>query len=301
MSEMTFAGVMPAITTALNRDFSIDHEFVTKHVQWLVEHGCTGIVPLGSLGEGATMSFDEKCDVLRTCVAALGDSAPVMPGIASLSTAEAVRLAKESEKIGCRGLMVLPPYVYKGEWHETKAHFDAMIAATSLPCMLYNNPIAYGTDVTPPQIEQLAAEHENLKAVKESSGDLRRITGIRALVGDRLTVFAGLDDMVVEGVAAGAKGWIAGLVNALPKETMALFNATMAGDTQKAFEIYRWFLPLLRLDTLAEFVQHIKLVQAQVDMGSETVRPPRLPLPTPVREATIQLTKVALANPPTLE
>ncbi|TDI44046.1 MAG: dihydrodipicolinate synthase family protein [Acidobacteria bacterium] len=297
---MKFAGVMPAITTALKDDLSVDHPFIAKHVRWLVEHGSTGIVPLGSLGESSTLSFDEKCDILRTCVSELGDSAPVVPGIASLSTSEAVRLAKESEQIGCRGLMVLPPYVYQGQWHETKAHFKALLESTNLPCMLYNNPIAYGTDVTPPQIAELAEEHENLRAVKESSGNLRRITGIKALLGDRLVVFAGLDDMVVEGVAAGATGWIAGLINALPKESIALFDAAMAGDAERAFEIYRWFLPLLRLDTLPEFVQHIKLVQAQVDMGSETVRPPRLPLPPSVREATIKLTQESLANRPSL-
>ena len=301
MAEMVFEGVMPAITTHLSPDMGIDHQALRRHVDWLIGHGTSGIVPLGSLGEGATMSFDEKGAVLESCVAAADGRALVVPGIASLSTAEAVDLARTAERLGCGGLMILPPYVYQGPWSEIKAHFVAMLEATPLPCMLYNNPAAYGTDTKPEQIAELAAEHANLKAVKESSGDVRRITAIRALAGDRLALFAGLDDMVVEAVAMGADGWIAGLINALPRESMALFDYAKAGEDQKAFELYRWFLPLLRLDTVPEFVQLIKLVQAELGTGTETVRPPRQGLAGEQREATIALIRERMASRPPLD
>jgi 4-hydroxy-tetrahydrodipicolinate synthase len=197
-------------------------------------------------------------------------------GIASLSTAEAVQLARGAELAGCVGLMVLPPYVYSTDWREMKAHVSAIIGATKLSCMLYNNPPAYKTDFLPEQIAELAAEHPNLHAVKESSGDARRVTAIRALLHDRLTVLVGMDDAIVEGVAAGAEGWIAGLVNAFPEESVALFEAAARGDKVRARDIYNWFLPLLRLDTVPKFVQFIKWVQAEMGRGTYVVRGPRL-------------------------
>lgn len=296
MTEMSWAGVMPAITTPFREDGEVDHDFLAEHVTWLVDHGMSGIVALGSLGEGNTLTFDEKCAILRTCVAAVGDRVPVVPGVAALSTAEAVELATEAEKIGCRGLMVLPPYVYKGDWRETRAHFRAVLRATSLPCMLYNNPIAYGTDVLPEQVAELAGHEDNLMAVKESSGDVRRITAIRARVGERLSIFVGLDDLIIEGVAAGAVGWVAGLVNALPKETVDLFAHARAGRDAAADALYRWFLPLLRLDTTPKFVQLIKLVQQEVDRGSERVRPPRLALDGDERHRALEVIREALAE-----
>jgi 4-hydroxy-tetrahydrodipicolinate synthase len=174
--------------------------------------------------------------------------------------------------------MVLPPYVYKGDWREMKAHVAAVFRATPLSCMLYNNPIAYGTDFLPEQIQELAAEHPNLAAVKESSADVRRVSAIRALLDGRLEIFIGVDDAVLEAVAAGASGWIAGLANALPRESVELFGYCQRGESAKAFELYRWFLPLLRMDTLPNFVQLIKLVQAEVGVGNARVRPPRLEL-----------------------
>jgi 4-hydroxy-tetrahydrodipicolinate synthase len=174
--------------------------------------------------------------------------------------------------------MVLPPYLYKGDWREVKAHVSAVIAATDLPCMLYNNPVAYGTDFTPEQVAELAAECPNLEAVKESSTDVRRVTAIRALLGDRLAVLVGVDDLVVEGVQAGAVGWIAGLVNAFPAESLALFSRAAEGRKKETLELYHWFLPLLRMDTVPKFVQLIKLAQERVGMGSARVRPPLLPL-----------------------
>ncbi len=300
MSDMKWVGVMPAITTPFDDQYAIDHGFIAKHVTWLIDQGCKGIVPLGSLGEGATLRFKEKLAILKTCCEALGDRAPVVPGISSLSTREGVDLATEAKALGCRGLMVLPPYVHKGEWREIKAHFTAILRATDLSCMIYNNPIAYGTDLLPEHIAELAAENDNVRAVKESSGDLRRITAIRALMGDRLAVFAGLDDMIVEGVGAGATGWIAGLVNALPRESVALYDLAMSGDQARALELYHWFLPLLRLDTVPEFVQWIKLVQQEVSMGHERVRLPRMTMEGEVRERTLAMIRERLASRPTL-
>lgn len=273
---MNWTGVMPAMTTAFNPDLTVDHTTVAHHAQWLVENGCTGIVCLGSLGEGATLAFTEKIAILKTVVAALGGKAPVVGTVSSLSTAEAVELAKGAQAAGCSGLMILPPYVYRGDWRETKAHVAAILKATPLPGMLYNNPVAYGTDFLPEQIAELAHEYPNLAAVKESSSDVRRVTAIRALLGNRLAVLVGVDDVIVESIAAGAVGWVAGLVNALPRESVDLFRLASSGKTEKAFELYRWFLPLLRMDTVPKFIQLIKQVQQEIGAGSARVRPPRL-------------------------
>jgi 4-hydroxy-tetrahydrodipicolinate synthase len=251
---------------------------MARHCGWLLDHGCTGIVALGSLGEGATLTCDEKLEILRTCVKAVNRRGPVVAAISSLTTAEAVALAKAAADLGCDGLMVLPPYVYKGDWREMKTHVAAVFRATILSCMLYNNPIAYGTDFLPEQMHELAAEHENFEAVKESSADVRRVSAIRALLDRRLEISVGVDDAILEAIAVGATGWVAGLANALPRESVDLFNMGINGEHDKAFELYRWFLPLLRMDTVPNFVQLIKLVQAEVGMGNARVRPPRLEL-----------------------
>ncbi|MBC8064889.1 MAG: dihydrodipicolinate synthase family protein [Chlorobia bacterium] len=295
---MTWRGVMPATTTAFNVDLTIDHEFVARHAEWLIDHGCTGIVAPGSLGEGATLMPEEKVQLLETLVKAVGDRVPVVAAVSALSTAEAVQFAKDAERVGCQGLMVLPPYVYRGTWEEMRFHFGAIFMATNLSCMLYNNPIAYGTDVTPEQVRELADRYPMMHAVKESSADIRRVTGIRALCGDRLALFVGVDDVIVEGIDAGAVGWIAGLVNACPKESVDLFNLAMAGKKEEARKLYEWFLPLLRLDTTFDFVHLIKLLQADVGMGNKRVRPPRLEL-SGERLAEVQkLVRDCLANRP---
>ncbi len=195
-------------------------------------------------------------------------------------------------------MMVLPPYVYSSDWREMKAHIVAVLRATKLSCMLYNNPIAYRTDFLPEQIAELASEHENLHAVKESAADVRRVAAIRSLIDKRLAIFVGVDDLIVEGIAAGAVGWIAGLVNALPRESVVLFERASGGED--IFELYRWFLPLLRLDTVPKFVQLIKLVQHEVGMGSERVRPPRLPLVGEERESALRVIRSALASRPAI-
>jgi len=296
---VSWHGVFPAITTPFAEDLSVDHALLARHASWMLESGCTGLVALGSLGEGAALSREEKLAVLRTCAAAIGGSgakkrAPLLAGIAALSTADAVALARSAQEAGADGLMVLPPWVYRGDAHETLTHLGAVLAATPLPAMLYNNPIAYGTDVLPGQVAQLAARHSNLVAIKESSGDVRRITQLRAALGNRLALFVGIDDMLVEGVAAGAVGWVAGLVNAFPAESVRLLELARTGAWDEARALYEWFLPLLRLDTVPKFVQEIKLVQAEVGWGSERVRPPRLPLGAAEGEATRAVLRLAL-------
>lgn len=295
---MNWTGVMPAMTTAFAVDGTVDHAFVARHAQWLVENGCTGIICLGSLGEAPTLAFDEKIAILKTVVAALGGKVPTVGAVSALSTAEAVQIAKAAHAAGCEGLMVLPPYVYKGDWQETKAHVSAILKATPLACILYNNPVAYGTDFLPEQIAELAAEHPNLAAVKESSTDVRRVSAIRALIGDRLAIFVGVDDAIVEGINAGATGWVAGLVNALPRESVDLFNLARAGKTAEVFELYRWFLPLLRMDTVPKFVQLIKQIQQEAGIGSARVRAPRLEVTGPELAETRAAWQHAVATRP---
>jgi dihydrodipicolinate synthase/N-acetylneuraminate lyase len=295
---MNWKGVLPAVTTGFNNDLSVDHGFMEKHCRWLLDNGCTGIVALGSLGEGATLSFDEKLEILRTCVNAVRGRGPVVASISALTTSEAVAQAKAAADLGCDGLMVLPPYVYQGDWREMKTHVAAVFGATPLSCMLYNNPVAYGTDFLPEQIQQLAAEHDNFEAVKESSTDARRVSAIRALLDRRLEISVGVDDAVLEAVGVGATGWIAGLANALPRESVDLFNLGVHGESDKAFELYRWFLPLLRMDTVPNFVQLIKLVQVEVGIGNALVRPPRLELVGTEREQTVTIIRDALRSRP---
>jgi 1-pyrroline-4-hydroxy-2-carboxylate deaminase len=295
---MNWKGVMPAITTSFNADLSVDHGFLTEHSRRLLDSGCTGIVALGSLGEGSSLAFEEKQQILRTCVKAINGRAPVVAAVSALTTSEAVALAQAATDLGCDGLMVLPPYVYKGDWREMKAHVAAVLKATPLSCMLYNNPVAYGTDFLPEHIQELAGEHENFEAVKESSTDVRRVSAIRALLDRRLEILVGVDDAVLEAIGVGATGWIAGLANALPRESVDLFNFGIAGEKEKASELYRWFLPLLRMDTVPKFVQLIKLVQAEVGMGNARVRPPRLELTGKELEDTKKTIHHALRSRP---
>ena len=293
-------GVIPAITTPFKADGSVDHAFLAKHAGMMMEAGCTAIVPLGSLGETATLTAAEKRAILDTVVKAVGKRGAVIAGVAAISTDEGVALARAAHQAGCHGLMVLPPYVYSSDWREMKQHVSTVIRATPLPCMLYNNPIAYKTDFLPAQVAELAGELGNLAAVKESSADVRRIAAIRALLGERLEILVGVDDMIVEGIAAGATGWIAGLVNAFPRESVVLFDLAMEGRTEELRPLYEWFLPLLRLDVVVKFVQLIKLTQEAVGMGSSAVRAPRLPLAGEELAAAQKLIRHALATKPVL-
>jgi 1-pyrroline-4-hydroxy-2-carboxylate deaminase len=274
---MNWSGVMPAMTTPFDSKMKVDHGFLTQHAAWQLGNGCEGLIMLGSLGEGATLEHEEKIAILKTAIRVAG-KAPVVASISSLSTGRAVQLAKEAEDVGCSGLMVLPPYVYASDWYEMKRHVSSVIGATKLECMLYNNPVAYRTDFLPNEIAELAAEHPNLAAVKESSTDVRRVAAIREVLGARLNIFVGVDDLIVESISTGAVGWVGGLVNAYPAESVRLFNLAKQGKQAAAFELYRWFLPLLRMDTVPKFVQLIKWVQEKAGVGFARVRAPRLEL-----------------------
>jgi len=300
MNHTFWQGVLPAITTPFRSNGEVDHEFLARHVDLLMRAGSTGIVPLGSLGETATLGFEEKRSVLRTVVQAVAGRGAVVPGVAALATVDAMRFAQMALEENCSGLMVLPPYVYSTDWREMKAHVSAVIGATKLPCMLYNNPIAYRTDFTALQMRELADALPNLEAVKESSADVRRIAAIKSALGTRLQILVGVDDLIVEGIAAGATGWVAGLVNAFPHESITLFKLAKAGRWAEAEPLYHWFLPLLRMDVVPKFVQLIKLVQSRVDLGSQAVRAPRLVLAgDELAQANVVITQ-ALATKPAL-
>jgi 4-hydroxy-tetrahydrodipicolinate synthase len=291
-------GVLVAITTPFDRELEVDRSALRAHAAWLVERGVQGIVAGGSLGEGSALSFPERLELVQELVDGLSGRAPVIASVAASRTSDAVALARGAEAAGARGLLVLPPYVYRTDPRETFSHFHEVLGATSLPCMLYNNPSAYGTDVLPEQILRLAEDHPGLTAVKESSGDVRRITAIRSLLGERLEVAVGLDDVILEGVRAGAVGWVAGLANAFPDASVELFERARRGESRSANELYRWFLPLLRLDTTTKFVQQIKLVQSEVGRGSTRVRPPRLELEGNELIEVRAILRAALAHPP---
>ena len=298
---MNFTGVLPAMTTPFDTEMKVDHRFLAQHAAWQLGNGCSGLVMLGSLGEGATLEHDEKVAILKTAVHVAGNK-PVIAAISALSTHGAVALAKEAEQAGCSGLMVLPPYVYSSDWREMKTHVATVIAATSLDCMLYNNPVAYKTDFLPTQIAELASEHPTLRAVKESAADVRRIAAIRELLDDRLQICVGVDDLLVEGVAAGAVGWVAGLVNAYPAESVRLMELAATTDKAATFALYRWFLPLLRMDTVPKFVQLIKWVQEQAGVGSARVRAPRLEVTgSELAEAQAVFAKALATRPKTNE
>lgn len=300
--SILWKGVMPATLTQFNADLSIDHGMMAAHGQWLIEHGCTAIVAHGSLGEGATLTFDEKIALQKTYVAALPNT-PIIPGVAALSTQEAVAIAKAAQDNGCRGLMVLPPYLYSSDWREMKAHMAAVIAATDLPCIIYNNPVAYKTDFTPAHIKELADEFPNVAAVKESSTDARRIAGIREICGTRVALGVGVDDCALEGAAMGASFWITGVGGAFPTHNVKLWDLATSGRIEEAMPLYHWMLPMLRMDTVVKFVQLIKLQQTLATggkLGNNRVRPPRLTLVgAELADATAIIEK-ALATAPAL-
>ena len=299
-SEPVWTGLVVALTTPFENDGAIDHPSFVNHARWLAEHGVDGVVVAGSLGEGSALSSEERTSLVADLVPAVPGHVSVLCAVAAARTADAVAQARAAAKAGAAGLLVLPPYVYRGDRTETSAHFAAILGATDRPCMLYNNPMAYGTDVGPEQVLELAEEHPTLVAVKESSGDVRRITALKALLGDRIDVAVGLDDAVLEGISAGARGWVAGLANAFPDESVALFEAGSQGDKARATELYQWFLPLLRMDTSPKFVQQIKLVQEAMGLGHARVRAPRLALQGAEREQVLATLRDCLSRRPVL-
>ena len=295
--NIEWSGVFPAATTQFDADQQVDFSATAAHFDALISAGVQGLIVLGSLGENGSLEPSEKAAILATAVDVAHGRVPVIAGVAEGSTARACRFAHEAEKAGATGLMVLPAMIYKSDGAEAVAHFRSVARASGLPVLCYNNPVAYGTDVTPELFAELADE-ETLVAIKESSGDVRRITELRAKCGDRYALLMGMDDLVLEGVAAGVDGWVAGLVNAFPEETMRLWTLAASGRLREARELYRWFAPLLHLDALPKFVQYIKLAQQECGRGSERVRAPRLPLAGEERERILDLLRQAVAARP---
>ena len=270
-------GVFPALMTEFKPDESLDLEATARHIEAMLAAGCSGLVMLGTLGENTSLSTNEKRAVIEMAVSAVAGRVPVISGVAEYTSALACAFVRDIEALGANGAMVLPPMVYKTDPRETLMHFRGVAAASSLPVMIYNNPVSYGTDVSPAMFAELA-DAENIIAIKESSDDPRRLTDIVNACGQRYTLFCGVDDIIVESVAVGAVGWVAGLVNAFPAESVRLFELARAGNFAEARALYRWFMPLLHLDTDAKLVQLIKLANAMTGLGSETVRAPRLKL-----------------------
>src|SRR2546421_3032783 len=273
----TWAGVFPAATTQFEPDLKVDLRGTARVQQTLVSEGVHGLVVLGTVGENNSLNAEEKRAVLAATVEAVGGKVPIITGVSELTTANAVEYAQDAERIGASGLMVLPAMVYVPTPVELQAHFRSVAQATALPVMLYNNPPAYRVNIDIDTLSNLAAV-PNIVAIKESAPDPRRFTDLLNAFGERFTLFAGLDDVAFEALALGAKGWVSGLTNAFPKESLALYEALRVGNLTRARGIYRWFMPLLHLDAEHDLVQSIKLAEAIMGRGSERVRPPRLPL-----------------------
>jgi 4-hydroxy-tetrahydrodipicolinate synthase len=275
--EVTWSGVYPAVTTQFKADQSVDLEATAAHTEHLIRAGVHGLIMLGSVGENTALEPAEKRAVLATAIEAVQGRVPVLSGVAENSTAGACRFAADAQAAGADGLMVLPAMIYKTDRRETIAHFRAVARATDLPIMCYNNPVSYGTDLTPEMFAELADE-PTLVAIKESSDDVRRITDLVNLVGERYVLFCGVDDLILEAALLGVSGWVAGLVNAFPEESVRLWDLAAAGRWAEARRLYRWFTPLLHLDVHVKLVQYIKLAQAMAGLGTETTRAPRLAL-----------------------
>ena len=288
MSKPFWSGVFPAITTQLKRDQSLDLDATTAHVDVLIKSGVNGIVFLGSLGENQPMRGDEKRLVIEAMVKAVNGRVKVLSGVAESSTAEACRFARDVEKLGVDGIMLMPAMLYKGDPRETMGHFRTVAKASGLPIMIYNNPISYGNDITPEMFAQLADE-KKFVALKESSGDVRRITDLHNTVGDRYALFTGVDNLALEASILGIDGWVAGSGIAFPAENQYFWELTRHGEWDKAREIYRWFTPLLHLDVSTKFVQYIKLAVQETGLGKEFVRAPRLTLTGEERKRVLKI------------
>lgn len=294
-----WAGVFPAATTEFSGDQSLDIPATLKHLDAMMEAGVHGFILLGTVGENCSLEYGEKFDVLAAAVEHVAGRVPVLTGVAEYTTSLACRFAADAQSIGLDGLMVLPAMVYKSDPRETMAHFRAVASASDLPIMVYNNPVAYHVDLTPEMFADLADEPK-LAAIKESSENVRRMTDLKIACGGRYVLFCGVDDLVLESVLLGAVGWVSGLVNAFPAETCSLWDLAVNGRWQEAREIYRWYTPLLHLDTHPKLVQYIKLADQECGLGSETVRAPRLPLVGQEREQILAVIQQAIQTRPEL-
>ena len=295
-----WSGVFPAITTQLHKDGSLDLPATAAHADALIKSGITGLVFLGSLGENQALTAEEKRAVIADMVEAVDGRVTVLSGVAETSLAEACRFVRDGEKLGLDGFMLMPPMVYKSpDTAESLHHFRSVAKATGLPIMIYNNPLSYGHDLTPELFAKLANQ-KNFVALKESSGNTRRITDLHNVVGDRYAIFTGVDDLALESAILGIDGWVAGSGIAFPAENQYFWNLTRAGQWDQAREIYRWFAPLLHLDTHPKFVQYIKLAVQEAGLGKEWTRAPRLPLTGAERKAVLKVIHDGIASRPRL-
>jgi 4-hydroxy-tetrahydrodipicolinate synthase len=297
MQRVNWHGVFPAAVTHFKDDDSVDFAATLRHLDVMIEAGVHGVILLGSVGENCALEPAEKRELLRCAVKHVGGRVPVLTGVAECSTAMACRFAADAEQFGVDGLMVLPAMVYRSDPRETTAHFRAVARASTLPIMVYNNPVAYHVDITPSQFAELADE-PRFVAIKESSDNVRRITDLINLLGDRYLLFCGVDDLVLESVLLGAVGWVSGLVNAFPHENRMLWDLAATGQWEQALRVYRWYTPLLHLDTHVKLVQYIKLAVQECGYGSERTRPPRLPLVGEERERILAIIRRGIATRP---
>lgn len=292
-------GVIPAATTQFDETLAVDIPATRRVQDALVRDGVHGMIVIGTVGENNSLEREEKLAVIASAAEAAGGRIPVIAGVSELTTPRACAFAEAAEKAGATGLMVLPAMVYVPAEHELEAHFRAVAASTSLPVMLYNNPPAYRVSIGARTLANLA-DVPNIVAVKESAPDPRRFTDLHNMCGDRYVLFAGLDDVALEGLVLGARGWVSGLTNVFPRESIALWDAVQRGDLATALRIYRWFMPLLHLDAEHDLVQSIKLAEAVMGRGSERVRMPRMPLQGERRAEVIRLVEAADAARPSL-
>ncbi len=299
MDKELWQGIFPALVTPFTADDKIDLDLFGKNLQAQVDAGITGVIVAGSLGEASTLTTSEKYELVKFAKRVLPAGMPVVLCIAEQSTAVAVAIAKEAEIIGANGLMVLPPMRYKADDDETVAYFTTIANSTSLPLMIYNNPVDYKIEVTLEMFDELA-KIPNIHAIKESTRDVSNVTRLFNRFGDRFKIFCGVDTLIMEEVMLGADGVVGGLVDAFPKETVAIFNLVKAGRYKEALSIYRWYLPLLELDIHPKLVQNIKLAAAQMGIGSEYVRAPRMVLKGAEREQVLAIINTAIETQPTL-
>jgi dihydrodipicolinate synthase/N-acetylneuraminate lyase len=297
MSKPFWSGVFPAITTQLKKDESLDLEATARHVDALVKSGVNGIIFLGSLGENQPLRPEEKRLVIEAMVKAVNGRVKVLSGVAESSTAEASRYARDMEKLGVDGIMLMPAMLYKGDARETMTHFRNVARASGLPIMIYNNPLSYANDLTPEMFAELADE-KKFVALKESSGDVRRITDLHNTVGDRYALFTGVDNLALEASILGIDGWVAGSGIAFPDENQYFWELTRRGEWEKAREFYRWFTPLLHLDVSTKFVQYLKLAVQECGLGKEYVRAPRLMLTGEERKRILKIIREGIKNRP---
>jgi dihydrodipicolinate synthase/N-acetylneuraminate lyase len=297
MATTLWRGVFPAVTTQFHDDQSLNLAGTATHVETLLKSGIHGVIMLGTVGENCSLEYPEKLDVLRATVKQVAGRVPVLSGVAECTTKLACRFAADAGKLGVDGLMVLPAMVYKSDPRETMAHFRAVAKAADLPILCYNNPVSYGVDITPAMFAELADE-PRFVAIKESSENVRRITDLKNVCGDRYALFCGVDDLILESIMLGATGWVAGLVNAFPEENRLLWDLATQGKYEEAVRVYRWYTPLLHLDTHPKLVQYIKLAMAQTGLGSEIVRAPRLPLVGREREEVLGVIQRATQTRP---